>query len=520
MKNTRNLEPPPERPPDRELFLQKPLPSNDAAERAALGMTMIDNDLYPLIEGLDPEAFYSPINRSVYKAIIAIAHKSLIDPLTIAAEMEKQGTPVASIGGVANISQMMVGIPAVSRESGMAWVVIIRRQFAMRQLIKACNSTITKVMDGEADIEEVITAAENDLSSVTGVLNRGHDGRPKGFISVKELRPELEQRLTAYHLNEMNLVKTGFPEFDDSLEGGGLQPSGLYYLFAPPKAGKSSITLSFGDYASARQKRTVLVVSAEMNRLQVGLRLLSKQTGIPAWKFRPGMSKADFAEVTGSLDEFENGLLKITDNLFSVQDIRTYALREQDKAPVDNPVGELIVDYQQLITLDNSTSEYNRAAEVAKVSRGLKLLAMEMQIPVVAISILNNTAGKTNAIPTMFDMKESGNLAYDAEVVTALHNPNFIPGEQYTRPEVEDINWHILANRGGPTKVIPLKFMSKFMSFQQADEYEKVFRAATNNQPAGENRPLLENEEELWNQEMTPQTAREMMSSPSIDEDW
>ena len=497
------------------VFLNKPLPSDPQAERSLIAGVFLDNDVFDKIEDTDPEAYYSPNNKRIFLAMKACRGRGeVLDPITVGNELKAQDQ-LDAIGGVGHLTNYTYGMPHLSDRGVQDWLKIVMDKFVAREAIKRINEATYALLDESENVGEIILKADAALIREYSRLKSSRMTKRKGFYSLADMKNEFKAQLEDYHYNRVKVVKTGMDDIDDKLGGGGLQKGGFYLLSAPPKIGKTSLVLDWGQDASFNQGFTVLAASAEMHRLQYMRRMYAKHIGVKYWHFRPGMYGDSYERAIKDLDEFVKNPFRITDNLHTVEDIKFYCRREVDLAPKEKPVGLIIIDYLQLFSLSEIMDYKRRAAEVGTVSREFKMLATELEVPILAISTMNRESmrvvtekdGTRKVLrPTMYGLKESGNLEYDAEGVFFLFDEQDIPGSEYKRGPIADIEFIIDVQRDGPSAIIPMKLMGEYMNFMTATEFNAKFRADTSKeQNQIIERPLLQQrqaaqdtDDEIW----------------------
>lgn len=284
----------------------------------------------------------------------------------------------------------------------------------------------------------------------------------------------MAQQFDNYKNNISSGVKTGMDKLDQMLDGGGLQEGGLYLVGASEKAGKTSLALQWGMEVAYNQGYEVDVVTTEMAKATLAKRLFSQYTGIPYSVFRPGFYGKFYLKAMKDLIAFSEIPIRIGDRLRTVEVISNRLRRrvENGHRKGQRQVGLGIIDYMQLIELDNATKK-NRTDVVAEISRRFKLLATELGIPLVIMSSLNRLGMTEGQRPDTFNLRDSGTLAFDAEAVFFLHNSLYVPGKKYVPQEITDIDLIVSRQRNGPTGDIPLKFIGPYMQFMTESQYAK-----------------------------------------------
>ncbi len=438
-----------------EQFLEKPLPSSPESERVILGAILLDNALISqAIEQLKPEDFYSPNHRRVFKAMIALFEKSeRIDPILIGEELKKEGT-IDSMGGVATITNLTFGLPHFSDIADYA--KIVHDKSVVRNLIKVCNQITSEALAEEDDAEVILDNAESMIFALA-------DERTKqGFAHVKPVAEEVLAKVQEYAKRESHALTglaTGFRDLDQMTSG--LQKTDLIIVAARPSMGKTALCLTLAQNAAIQEKAVVAVFSLEMSKEQLVMRMLSSEAKVDAHRFRTGyLTREEWGRLAGAIGTLSEASIFIDDTAgISVLEMRAKTRRlvaEQKKLDL------IVVDYLQLMS--GSGKIESRQQEVSKISRELKGLAKELNVPVVALSQLSRAPEARNPPrPMMSDLRESGSIEQDADVVA------FIYREDYYKPNEENAGIAellISKQRNGPTGTVKLAFLKEFTRFE------------------------------------------------------
>ncbi len=438
-----------------EQFLEKPLPSSPESERVILGGILLDNALISqAIQILKPEDFYSPNHRRVFKAMIALFEKSeRIDPILIGEELKKEGS-IESIGGVATITNLTFGLPHFSDIADYA--KIVHDKAVVRNLIKVCNQITSEALAEEEDAEMILDHAEEMIFALA-------DERTKeGFAHVKPVAETVLAKVQEYAKRESHALTglaTGFRDLDQMTSG--LQKTDLIIVAARPSMGKTALCLTLAQNAAIQEKAVVAVFSLEMSKEQLVMRMLSSEAKVDAHRFRTGyLTREEWGRLAGAIGTLSEASIFIDDTAgISVLEMRAKTRRlvaEQKKLDL------IVVDYLQLMS--GSGRIESRQQEVSKISRELKGLAKELNVPVVALSQLSRAPEARNPPrPLMSDLRESGSIEQDADVVA------FIYREEYYKPDEENAGVAeilISKQRNGPTGTVKLAFLKEFTRFE------------------------------------------------------
>ena len=438
-----------------EQFLEKPLPSSPESERVILGGILLDNALISqAIEILKPEDFYSPNYRRVFKAMIALFEKSeRIDPILIGEELKREGS-VESMGGVATITNLTFGLPHFSDLGDYARIV--KEKSITRNLIKVCNQITSEALAEEEDAYEILDHAEQMIFALA-------DERTKeGFSHVKPVAETVLAKVQEYAKRETHALTglaTGFRDLDQMTSG--LQKTDLIIIAARPSMGKTALCLTLAQNAAILEKAVVALFSLEMSKEQLVMRMLSSEAKVDAHRFRTGyLTREEWGRLAGAIGTLSEANIFIDDTAgISVLEMRAKTRRlvaEHKKLDL------IVVDYLQLMS--GSKRSESRQQEVSQISRELKGLAKELNVPVIALSQLSRAPEARNPPrPLMSDLRESGSIEQDADVVS------FIYREEYYKPSEENAGIAellISKQRNGPTGTVKLAFLKEFTRFE------------------------------------------------------
>lgn len=462
----------------REEYLENPLPSNDEAETCVLGATFIDNAVFePAFNQLVVEDFYSPFNRIIYRAMCRLySEKQSIDPITVVENMKSHKEDYESMGGVTRLLGMTHGLPIRwTEESIQKYITLIKDHSVSRRVIRLCSNIQMDILSGESHISQIVESMEAHVLEASTRIHTESKVENKAFFSLADIVPEMHQQFQNYHDNISTGVKTGMDEVDHLLDGGGLQNGGTYLMAGGEKVGKTSCGLDWCYNIAAIQGFHVPIVTLEMGKITMGKRLYSSHTGIPYYMFRPGLFDAPtapmYSKALDGLADFSKIPISIADKLFSLDQIARHLRRVVEQGHKTGPkVGVAMIDYLQILSIASRTD--NPTDEITRISRGLKILAMELEIPLIIMSNLNRQGLTEGQEPDTFNLRGSQQIAFDAEAVFFLHNPAYHPGKPYTPREITDITLILARQRNGPTGRINLKLIGPYMQFMT----EKQFR--------------------------------------------
>lgn len=441
-----------------DTTLERPLPHNLEAERSILGAVLLDNHaLNAAVERLRSEDFFLPQHRYIFERMVQLGEKQqAIDTITLMEDLSRTGALEAA-GGIAYLSQLADGLPRVTNVDHYARIV--KEKAILRSLIYSTSVIQEQALAGGDDADVILDRAESTIFQIA------EDRVKAGLINVKDLVKESYDRLEKI-LSEGRRISglaTGYAGLDN--ETAGLQPSELIILAARPSMGKTALALNIAENVALRQRQPVAVFSLEMSKESLLLRLLASQARVDAHKFRTGhMNRDDWGKVTASLAELGEAPIWIDDSASStVLEMGAKARRLKR----DRGLSLMIVDYLQLVVPTHSGRGTNRQEEVSSISRALKGLAKELKVPIVVLSQLTRAPEREDRKPQLADLRESGAIEQDADVVLFINRPNFyktdIPEEDRAKAELI-----IAKQRNGPTGSLNFVFLSRHTRFEEA----------------------------------------------------
>jgi replicative DNA helicase len=439
-----------------DATLEKPLPNNLDAERSVLGAILLDNNaLNAAIENLRAEDFFLDQHRRVFTQMIALSEaQQAIDLITLTEELHRRGDLEAS-GGAPYLASLADGMPKVSNIEHYARIV--KEKAMLRNLIHTTHNIQQRAFEGEDGADMILDNAESSIFLLA------EDRVKAGLIPVKDIVRDNFERLEKIFKEGKSItgIPTGYVELDKLTSG--LQPSELLILAARPSQGKTALALNLAENIAIRAGRPVAIFSLEMSKESLLQRLVASVAQIDAHKFRTGhLNRNDWTSMTEALGVISSAPLWVDDaGSISVLEIGAKARRlKRDKG-----LSLLIVDYLQLITARGRFG--NRQEEVASISRGLKGLAKELQIPVLVLSQLTRAPERDERGPQLSDLRESGAIEQDADVVMFIYRPHFFKAGA-SPEEREETELRIAKQRNGPTDNIKFVFRSRLTRFEEA----------------------------------------------------
>lgn len=428
-------------------------PHDLEAERSVLGGILIDSSAINLvIEFLKPEHFYLPEHKLIFQAMLSLFEKQQpIDVVTIQDELKKNDS-LKKIGGKSYLGDLINTVPTSANVENYG--LIVKNHFIRRRLIDLSSRLVEKSFDDQAEVKKLLDEAEKEIFS----LSQQHLHRD--FIELKDVLAESFERLEEFMKkgNHLRGVATGFPDLDNKLAG--MQESNLIILAARPGIGKTTFSLNIALNAALKEKVGVGFFSLEMSKEELVDRLLVGQADIDAWRLKTGrLSDDDYKKLTEAMGELSEAPIFIDDTPgASILEMRTKAR----KLKAEKDIKFLIVDYLQLA---NAGRYYeSRVNEVSAISQGLKNLARELKIPVLAISQLSRAVEQRGTKkPQLSDLRESGSIEQDADVVIFLYQEE--ESEDILDQNKRLIKLFIAKHRNGPTGEIDLMFRGDRVKF-------------------------------------------------------
>jgi replicative DNA helicase len=443
----------------REQERAKIPPQNTEAEASLLGAILIDTDaIVKIADTVSPDDFYDDRHRRIYEATQRLYEKhSPIDVLTLSDQLKSSGL-LDMVGGAAYLTELTNFVPTAAHVEQYA--EIVAQKAMRRRLIKASQDIVGLGYDEAQSLQELIEEAETKLFEVSQKHIK------QDITSLETILADSFDRLDELHKDKGKLrgIPTGFKDMDNILAG--LQRSDLFVLAARPAMGKTAFVLNLAHNVALQAGEPVLLFSLEMSKEQLVDRLLSMESGVDAWALRTGnLTDADFEKIGRAMGALSEAQIYIDDSPgITVSDMRTKARREAHQ----RPLGLVIVDYLQLMSGGSRFGgDSNRVQEISEISRGLKGIARELNVPVIALSQLSRSVESRHPqIPQLADLRESGSIEQDADIVA------FIYREEYYNPDTDRKNITdilIKKHRNGPIGGIELYFDIEKQRFRSLD---------------------------------------------------
>lgn len=427
-------------------------PHNLEAEESVLGSMLLSKTaISEVLELLREEDFYRPAHRTVFHALLDLYGRGeVIDAITVSEELRRVGS-LEDIGGAPFLFALVESVPTAANAGYYARIV--QEAGVLRRLIDAGTRIVQLGFDTPQDTERAVDLAE-------GLVYQVAQGRvTKDYSILRDVLTEALEGIERLHDDQREItgVATGFPEFDRLTSG--LQPSNLVILAARPAVGKSTLGLDIARHASVRTGVPSVIFSLEMSKAELVQRLMCAECTVDMQRMRTGrLEEPDWARLTRSLGKLADAPLFIDDSAnITMMEIRAKCRRLKQR----NNIGLVIIDYLQL--MQPSKRVENRQQEVSEMSRGLKLLAKELEVPVIAISQLSRqTEARTDKRPMLSDLRESGSLEQDADMVVFIYRDDVYDAESPRKGEADLI---LAKHRNGPTDTVTVTFQGQYSRF-------------------------------------------------------
>ena len=433
-------------------------PQSIDSEKALLGAIMLKPEtLHDISDIISPFSFYAEKHRTIFRGMMDLFAKGEpIDLLSLSTKLKETKT-LDAIGGSSYLAELVNGVPTASNAEHYAHIV--QKKATMRDLISAADHISELGYKEEQDLEETLDEAEKKIYEVTNT-----PGVHK-FTSIAQSLGDAWDRIDHLHNagDELRGIHTGFPSLDNILAG--FQKSDLIILAARPSMGKTALALDIARQAATEHNVPVGIFSLEMSSQQLVDRMLAADSKVDAWKLRTGRLKndEDFARIRESLDSLSKAPIFIDDQPGStILKMRSVARRLKS----EHGLGLIIVDYLQLMNPTNTKASDNLVQQITEISRSLKHMARELDVPVLALSQLSRAVEQRRGKPRLSDLRDSGSIEQDADVVMFIHRDDKM-NENSDKPNIAEIL--IEKHRNGPTGMVELYFDAKHTTFLSVD---------------------------------------------------
>lgn len=446
---------------------ERKMPQNLEAEMSILGACFLSTyALDKVCEEVTSEMFYSEANKRIFEAIYSLHQNKIpLDSTVLVNEIEKREN-INSIGGLEYLSEVVDSV--ISAANIDYYIDIVREKALRRKLVEVSTSITTSAFDEETETNDIIDNAEKSIFSVTKSRKAGE------FKTISVVMKNTQARLEDLAKNDKEItgIATGFYDFDKLTSG--LHENELIIIAARPAMGKTAFALNLAVNSAINSKKNVALFNLEMSAEQLAMRMIAAQGGIDQNKLKTGrLEHNDWKKVNEAMSELSDTNLYIEDaSGISVSEIRAKCRRLATQGP---GLGLVIIDYLQLI---EGSSRYagNRQQEVSEISRSLKTMAMELSVPVIALAQLSRSVElRENKRPIMSDLRESGSIEQDADIVAFLYRDDYYNKSAAEQTNVSVTELIVGKHRNGSTGTIELLFertMSNFRNYLKKQEGE------------------------------------------------
>jgi replicative DNA helicase len=439
-------------PPDRAALP----PQNDDAERGVLGSILLTEQALDgvLLEiGLRGSDFYRPRHQAIFESMIRLKEKAepeAVDVLTICDDLRRQGQ-IEEVGGEDYVHSLPATVPAVGNV--FHYARIVKDHATLRRLLDATRRIQQEVLSSPGEPREIVERAESHLYQIS------HDDHASEVRPLEAVLHDELDKLEELSRKGIRLTGTpsGFKDLDDVT--GGFQPGNLIVLAARPSMGKSTMATNILENAAIQHGHPVLLFSLEMSEAELAQRFLASQAKVSSDDLRKGQVKASWAKVVKAAEKLATAKIYVDDSSdIGILEVRAKARRLHAR----EGLGLIVVDYLQLMRAEDGRD--SRVEQVGKMSRGLKILARELNVPVVAVSQLSRAVeSRTPSIPMLSDLRESGQIEQDADVVMFVYRDEVYTKGESERPGEADLI--IAKHRNGPLATVGFAFQSRYPKF-------------------------------------------------------
>ena len=427
-------------------------PHNEEAERSVLGAVMLNKDvLSDVLEEVTADDFYNESHREIFRAIWNLYNENTaVDMLTVCEELKKRKA-LDMAGGRAYIATLTAEVPSTA--NAVEYAKIVAEKATLRQMIKTTEDITEKGYDAKMAAGEILDYAESSIFKIAQKRQKND------YSKIQDVLLTNIKLIDAAAQNKDKIVgiPTGFKDIDEKTSG--LQRSDLIIVAARPAMGKTAFALNIAQQSAVKAGSSVMIFSLEMSKEQLGQRLLAMQARVEIQKLKQGdLDRKDWDRITMALVELNNTKIVIDDTPgISIMEMRNKCRRLKAEQGLDL----VVVDYLQLMSLQGKTD--NRQQEISTISRNLKLLAREIECPVIVLSQLSRAPEqRQDHRPVLSDLRESGSIEQDADIVIFLYRDDYY-NENTDKPGVCEVN--IAKHRSGPTDKVELTWVSRYTKF-------------------------------------------------------
>lgn len=434
-------------------MVEKIPPHNEEAERSALGAAMLSKDaLYDVLEEVSADDFYNESHKEIFHAIVELYRQnSPVDMLTVCEELKKRKA-LEMVGGRAYVVTLTTEVPSTINAGEYA--KIVSEKATLRQLIRTAEDIINRGYEEKGEAKEILDYAEQ------GIFQIAQKRQKSDYTQIQEILLKNVEIIDEASKNQGKVVgiPTGFKDLDEKTSG--LQRSDLIILAARPAMGKTAFALNIAQQTAIKAGSSVLIFSLEMSKEQLGQRLLAIQARVEMQKLKTGtLERKDWDRLNMALDELHSSKIFIDDTAgISIMEMRNKCRRLKAEHGLDL----VIIDYLQLMRYDGKAD--SRQQEISALSRNLKLLAREMDCPVIVLSQLSRAPEmRQDHRPVLSDLRESGSIEQDADIVIFLYRDDYYNPDNTEKHGICEVN--LAKHRSGPTDKIELTWVERYTKF-------------------------------------------------------
>lgn len=435
-------------------------PHSVEAEQGVLGSMLISprETIAECVEKINEEYFYVPAHRTIYEVLVDLWNtRQGIDLITFTQVLRDRNL-LDAVGGPAFVTNLFTFVPTAANVQ--YYLEIVRDKYILRQIISAATESVRRAYEEQEDVENLLDEVEQKIFDV------GEDRFKGQMLSMKDHAMQAIETIEKLYERKGSItgISTGFVEFDRMTSG--LHPSEMVVIAARPSMGKTALAMNIAEYVAINEKLAVGVFSLEMSSQQLVQRLLCSRARVNLQRVRDGfLGERDFPSLTAAASKLAEAKMFIDDSAsLSILELRAKARRL--KAQQD--VSLIIVDYLQLLRSTSRRAQDNRQLEISEISAGLKALAKDLKIPVIVVAQLNRQPEqRTGGKPRLSDLRESGSIEQDADLVGLLVRPEMYEEDEEARVEkAGEAELIIAKQRNGPVGEIPLTFLKEYTRFE------------------------------------------------------
>ncbi len=427
-------------------------PHSTEAEKSVLGAALLSKDaLFDVVEVVKPQDFYDKNHTEIFEAMLDLNRKNVpVDALTVAEELKKRGS-LDMVGGRAYVASLSSGTPTTS--NALEYGKIVAEKASVRRLIDTADDIVVKGYEGGMDANQMLDYAESGIFEISQLRQKGQYAHIRDVlisnIEIIDKASQMEGGLTG--------ITTGFKYLDTMTSG--LQKSDLIILAARPAMGKTAFALSLALNAAVKGRASVMMFSLEMSKEQLGQRLLSMESKVDMQSLKTGrLERRDWDDINIAMDVLSSANIHIDDTAgITIMEMKSKCRRLKAEEGLDL----VVIDYLQLMTPEGKSD--SRTQEISVISRNLKLLARELDCPVIVLSQLSRAPEtRTDHRPMLSDLRESGSIEQDADIVIFLYRDEYYNEDTESPGECEVI---VAKHRSGPTGTVKLAWLEKLTRF-------------------------------------------------------